>query len=39
MQMENNDWVVYREDLFDLNCGAQGKDFELKSKDGLRNFT
>jgi hypothetical protein len=38
MQMENNDWTVNSDDLYDLNCSAQGKVVELKSKDRLTEF-
>jgi len=37
--MENNFWMVYSRDLFDLRCSAQGRELEVVSLDGVTNFS
>lgn len=37
--MENNFWIVYSGDVFDLRCSAQGRELEIVSLDGVTNFS
>jgi hypothetical protein len=36
--MENNDWTVHPNDLFDLECTPQQREIRIKSKDGKTEF-
>lgn len=38
LEMVNNDWTVLTSDLYDLNCGAQGRELTFKLEDGLTDF-
>lgn len=39
LQMENNDWTAYTEEVFDLICPPRGKDLRIISKDKGTDFT
>jgi len=38
LKMENNDWIIYTKDVFDVECPAQGKSLKIISKDKFTNF-
>jgi len=38
LKMENNDWIIYTKDIFDMECPAQGKSLKIISKDKYTNF-
>jgi hypothetical protein len=38
LKMENNDWIIYTNEIFDVECPAQGKSLKLLSKDKFTNF-
>lgn len=33
LEMKNNFWTVFADNLYDLRCSAQGRELEIKSKD------
>jgi hypothetical protein len=39
LQMENNDWIAYAKEIFDLICPPQGRELQIISKDRRTNFT
>lgn len=38
LKMENNDWIIYTKNIFDIECPAQGKNLKIISKDKYTNF-
>jgi len=39
LEMKENDWIVYRTDIFDLECPPRGKSLRVRAKDNVTDFT
>lgn len=39
LEMNQNDWIVYTNDIFDFECPPRGKSFRVRAKDDVTDFT
>jgi len=39
LEMNENDWIIYTNDIFDFECPVRGKRFRVRAKDGVTDFS